>query len=119
MTDSALMADSRKSRIISLARWYGNNLNSDFFGVFNMQQVFSVLQEYYCTLEELVDVLFQSTRTQGGRNKKRYTPRKINMEPENASQEKENHLPNHHVQVLCSSSGVHINVVPSSVVCAS
>ena len=57
------------------------------FGVFNMQQVFLVLQEYYCSLEELVDVLFQSTRTQRGRNKERYTPRKINMEPENASRD--------------------------------
>ena len=28
-----------------------------------------------------------------------YTPRKINMEPENRSLEKENHLPNHHFQV--------------------
>ena len=34
--------------------------------------------------------------------KKRYvTPRKINMEPENTPLEKENHLPNHHFQVLC------------------
>ena len=32
-------------------------------------------------------------------------PGKINMEPENASLEKENHLPNHHFQVLCLSSG--------------
>ena len=29
----------------------------------------------------------------------RHTPQKINMEPENASLEKENHLPNHHFQV--------------------
>ena len=29
------------------------------------------------------------------------TPRKINMEPENTPLEKENHLPNHHFQVLC------------------
>ena len=29
------------------------------------------------------------------------TPRKINMEPENRPLEKENHLPNHHFQVLC------------------
>ena len=28
------------------------------------------------------------------------TPRKINMEPENTPLEKENHLPNHHFQVL-------------------
>ena len=30
-----------------------------------------------------------------------YTPRKINMEPENTPLEEENHLPNHHFQVLC------------------
>ena len=30
-----------------------------------------------------------------------FTPRKINMEPENTPLEKENHLPNHHFQVLC------------------
>ena len=30
-----------------------------------------------------------------------YTPRKINMEPENRPLEKENHLPNHHFQVPC------------------
>ena len=35
------------------------------------------------------------------------TPRKINMEPENTPLEEENHLPNHHVQVLYQSSGVH------------
>ena len=29
-----------------------------------------------------------------------HTPRKINMEPENTPLEKENHLPNHHFQVL-------------------
>ena len=29
------------------------------------------------------------------------TPRKINMEPENAALEKEKHLPNHHFQFLC------------------
>ena len=29
------------------------------------------------------------------------TPWKINMEPENTPLEKENHLPNHHFQVLC------------------
>ena len=29
------------------------------------------------------------------------TPRKINMEPENTPLEEENHLPNHHFQVLC------------------
>ena len=29
------------------------------------------------------------------------TPRKINVEPENASLEKENHLPNHHFHALC------------------
>ena len=29
------------------------------------------------------------------------TPWKINMEPENTPPEKENHLPNHHFQVLC------------------
>ena len=29
------------------------------------------------------------------------TPQKINMEPENRPLEKENHLPNHHFQVLC------------------
>ena len=29
------------------------------------------------------------------------TPRKINMQPENTPLEKENHLPNHHFQVLC------------------
>ena len=29
------------------------------------------------------------------------TPRKINMEPENTPLEKENHLPNHHFQVIC------------------
>ena len=28
------------------------------------------------------------------------TPGKINMEPDNTSLEKENHLPNHHFQVL-------------------
>ena len=32
---------------------------------------------------------------------KRDTPWKINMEPENTPLEKENHLPNHHFQVLC------------------
>ena len=30
-----------------------------------------------------------------------HTPWKINMEPENTPPEKENHLPNHHFQVLC------------------
>ena len=30
-----------------------------------------------------------------------HTPPKINMEPENTPLEKENHLPNHHFQVLC------------------
>ena len=29
------------------------------------------------------------------------TPQKINMEPENTPLEEENHLPNHHFQVLC------------------
>ena len=29
------------------------------------------------------------------------TPRKINMELENATLEEENHKPNHHFQVLC------------------
>ena len=29
------------------------------------------------------------------------TPLKFNMEPENTPLEKENHLPNHHFQVLC------------------
>ena len=29
------------------------------------------------------------------------TPRKINMEPENTPLEEDNHLPNHHFQVLC------------------
>jgi len=32
---------------------------------------------------------------------KHNTPGKINMEPENTPLEKENHLPNHHFQVLC------------------
>ena len=32
---------------------------------------------------------------------KYHTPRKINMEPENTPLQKENHLPNHHFQVLC------------------
>ena len=36
-----------------------------------------------------------------------FTPRKINMEPENTPLEKENHLPNHHFQVPCWSSGVY------------
>ena len=46
------------------------------------------------------------------------TPRKINMEPENTPFVKENHLPNHHFQVLCESSGVQtclilgVNVIP-------
>ena len=31
----------------------------------------------------------------------------MNMEPENTALEEENHLPNHHFQVLCSSSGVY------------
>ena len=35
------------------------------------------------------------------------TPLKINMKPENTPLEKENHLPNHHFQVLCQSSGVY------------
>ena len=30
------------------------------------------------------------------------------MEPENTPLEKENHLPNHHFQVLCQSSGVYV-----------
>ena len=30
-----------------------------------------------------------------------FTPRKINMEPENTPLEEENHLPNTHFQVLC------------------
>ena len=37
----------------------------------------------------------------------RVTPRKINMEPENTPLEEENHLPNHHFQVLCKSSRVY------------
>ena len=36
-------------------------------------------------------------------------PWKINMEPENTPLEKENHLPNHHFQVLCWSSRVCIS----------
>ena len=35
-------------------------------------------------------------------------PWKINMEPENTPLEEENHLPNHHLQVLCQSSGVYL-----------
>ena len=35
-----------------------------------------------------------------------HTSRKIKMEPENKHLEEENHLPNHHFQVLCSSSRV-------------
>ena len=36
------------------------------------------------------------------------------MEPENASLEKRNHLPNHHFQVLCESSGVYLFSCKSS-----
>ena len=32
------------------------------------------------------------------------------MEPENTLLEKENHLPNHHFQVLCQSSGVYTSI---------
>ena len=35
------------------------------------------------------------------------TPPESNMEPENTPLEKENNLPSHHFQVLCSSSGVY------------
>ena len=38
---------------------------------------------------------------------RKLTPRKINMEPQIHPIEKENHLPNHHFQVLCWSSGVY------------
>ena len=30
------------------------------------------------------------------------------MEPENTPLEKENHVPNHHFQVLCKTSGVYV-----------
>ena len=33
--------------------------------------------------------------------KKKHTPGKTNMEPENPTLEKEKHLPNHHFQVPC------------------
>jgi len=36
-----------------------------------------------------------------GTNQSHHTPRKNNMEPKNHPIEKENHLPNHHLQVPC------------------
>jgi len=49
-------------------------------------------------------ILTSQARARGGNQTSTpvlYTPRKIDMEPENTPLEKLNHLPNHHFQVLC------------------